>query len=158
MAEMSDEARLYCEIVRKSTDGVYVIEQGSHKLLYANNAMDEILATVGIRDYVGKKCHCALRNRDQPCEDCFAYPPTRAGKSREIYLDFLAKYYSVASHAIEWKGAPAYVVYLADISEEKKSRMELIKTQQKLAAAIDQAGLAYWEYDILNGRAYLNAV
>ncbi|MEG0935694.1 MAG: ATP-binding protein [Clostridia bacterium] len=158
VAEMSDEARLYCEIVRKSTDGVYVIEQGSHKLLYANNAMDEILATVGIRDYVGKKCHCALRNRDQPCEDCFAYPPTRAGKSREIYLDFLAKYYSVASHAIEWKGAPAYVVYLADISEAKKSRMELAKTQQKLAAAIDQAGLAYWEYDILNGRAYLNAV
>ncbi|MEG2039149.1 MAG: hypothetical protein RRZ73_05425, partial [Oscillospiraceae bacterium] len=158
LTELSDEVKLYCEIVRQSTDGVYVIEQKSHKLLYANDAMDEILATVGISNYVGKKCHYALRNCEEPCKDCFAYPPTNVGESREIYLDFLSKYYSVNSRAIQWQEIPAYVIYLSDISEGKKSRLELAKTQQKLEAAIQHAGLAYWEYDIANRRAYLNAI
>ncbi|MEG0779455.1 MAG: ATP-binding protein [Oscillospiraceae bacterium] len=158
LSELSDEVRLYCEIIRQSTDGVYVVERASHKLLYANNAMDEILATVGIHDYVGQTCYCALRHRDKPCEDCFACPPTDVDESREIYLDFLSRHYSVASHSIEWHGTPARVIYLVDISEGKKSRDELAKTQKKLAAAIDHAGLAYWEYDIVNSRAYLNAI
>ncbi|MEG1579514.1 MAG: hypothetical protein RR336_12195, partial [Oscillospiraceae bacterium] len=98
LTELSDEARLYCDIVRHSTDGVYVIAQASHQLLYANNAMDAILATMGIRDYMGENCYCALRHQDKPCEDCFASPPTNLGEPREIYLDFLSKYYSVASY------------------------------------------------------------
>ncbi|MEF9954525.1 MAG: hypothetical protein RR785_04585, partial [Clostridium sp.] len=101
---LSDESQLYREIVRQSTLGVYVIEQESYKLLYANDALEEILASVGIHEYLGQKCYCALRYRNQPCEDCFAYPPTDVGEPREVYLDFLSKYYSVASHSIEWKG------------------------------------------------------
>ncbi|MEG2296196.1 MAG: ATP-binding protein [Clostridium sp.] len=155
---LSDESQLYREIVRQSTLGVYVIEQESYKLLYANDALEEILASVGIHEYLGQKCYCALRYRNQPCEDCFAYPPTDVGEPREVYLDFLSKYYSVASHSIEWKGVPAYVIYLSDTSKEKKALFELAKTQKKLAAAIDHAGLAYWEYDIANNKAYLNAI
>ncbi|MEG1684083.1 MAG: PAS domain-containing protein, partial [Oscillospiraceae bacterium] len=154
----ADESRLYGDIVRQSTDGVYVLEQGSYRLLYANDAMENIFKSVGIHDYQGKKCHCVLRNRTQPCADCFAYPSTKAGEPREIYVDFLSRYYAVRSHSVEWRGRPATVIYLSDISERKRSRYELAKTQKKLAAAIDHAGLAYWEYDILNSRAYLNTI
>ncbi|MEG0780723.1 MAG: PAS domain-containing protein, partial [Oscillospiraceae bacterium] len=154
----ADESRLYGDIVRHSTDGVYVLEQGSYKLLYANDAMEAIFRSVGIQDYQGKACYCALRRRTQPCEDCFVYPPTNVGESREIYLDFLSRYYSVSAHSVEWRGRPATVIYLSDISAEKKSHFELEKTREKLAAAIDHAGLAYWEYDIKNSRAYLNTI
>ncbi|MEG0834495.1 MAG: ATP-binding protein [Christensenellaceae bacterium] len=158
LTELTDEARLYCEIVRQSTDGVYVVEQNSYKLLYANNAMEKIFADVGIHDYKGQICYDALRKRNEPCEYCFACHAACADEPRETYLDSLSKYYSVASRAIEWDGVPAYVIYLSDISEGKKFRYELDKTQKKLAAAIDHAGLAYWEYDIANNRAYLNPI
>ncbi|MEG2008652.1 MAG: ATP-binding protein [Oscillospiraceae bacterium] len=279
--EMSDESRLYSEIVHRSTNGVYVVEQGSYNLLYANSAMEEILDDVGIHDYLGQKCYFALRQLDSPCRNCFTCRANGEGKTHEVYLDFLRKYYSVSSHFIEWRGTPAYVIYLSDISEEKaatdeirqiynnipgavfrckfdddwtvisandglfefmgytreefaemgnkmsavvheadfpdilpditsqieagrttiehqqrfickdgtvkwafirsqllkskeegeffycvlvdisaqkKAQFELRQTQKKLTAAIDHAGLAYWEYDIPNNRAYLNAI
>ncbi|MEG2189581.1 MAG: hypothetical protein RRY08_07085, partial [Christensenella sp.] len=156
--EMSDEAQLYCEIVQQSTDGVYVLGKGSYTLLYANDAMQKIFENVGIHDYQGQKCYSALRNQKEPCENCFACSAACTAEPREVYLNSLSKYYLAAARAIKWQGTPAYVIYLSDISDGKKSRYELAKTQEKLAAAIDHAGLAYWEYDIANSRAYLNAI
>ncbi|MEG2882151.1 MAG: ATP-binding protein, partial [Christensenella sp.] len=156
--EMSDEAQLYCEIVQQSTDGVYVLGKDSYTLLYANDAMQKIFENVGIHDYQGQKCYSALRNQKEPCENCFACSAACTAEPREVYLSSLSKYYLAAARAIKWQGTPAYVVYLSDISDGKKSRYELAKTQEKLAAAIDHAGLAYWEYDIANSRAYLNAI
>ncbi|MEG2605183.1 MAG: HAMP domain-containing sensor histidine kinase, partial [Clostridia bacterium] len=155
---MSDEAQLYCEIMRQATDGVYVVEQKTYKLLYANNAMQKVMEAGGVYSYFGQKCYCVLRQRDVPCENCIACPAATLGEPQEVYLEALSKYYSMVSYAITWRGIPAYVIYLSDISEAKRSRFELEKTQEKLAAAIDHAGLAYWEYDILNNRAYLNAI
>ncbi|MEG0793122.1 MAG: PAS domain-containing protein [Lachnospiraceae bacterium] len=155
---VSDEARLYADIVNQSTHGIYVIEQESLKLLYVNHAMEEMFANAGIHNYLGEKCFCALRHRNEPCKECFAYPIINADEPREVYLDFLSAYYSVVSHAIEWRGIPACVIYLSDISEGKYTRLELAKTKKKLIAAIDHAGLAYWEYDIINNRAFLNSI
>ncbi|MEG0339717.1 MAG: PAS domain-containing protein, partial [Oscillospiraceae bacterium] len=155
---ISDEARLYGDIIQQSTNGVYVIEKKTYKLLYVNKAMKGILAGVDIKDYLGKKCYCALRQREYPCEECFINTAENISKQGEAYLDFLSKYYSVTSHSIEWRGLPAYVVYLSDISDGKIAECELKRTKQKLTAAIDHAGLAYWEYDIANSRAYLNTI
>ncbi|MEG1427972.1 MAG: hypothetical protein RSC76_09815, partial [Oscillospiraceae bacterium] len=83
------------------------------------------------------------------CKDCFL----SATKRGEHYISLFSKTYSGASHSVEWDGIPSEVIYLSDISEEKKAQLELGKTQQKLTAAIDHAGLAYWEYDVLGDRA-----
>ncbi|MEF9840293.1 MAG: hypothetical protein RR791_05000, partial [Lachnospiraceae bacterium] len=92
---VSDEARLYADIVNQSTHGIYVIEQESLKLLYVNHAMEEMFANAGIHNYLGEKCFCALRHRNEPCKECFAYPIINADEPREVYLDFLSAYYSV---------------------------------------------------------------
>ncbi|MEG2783753.1 MAG: ATP-binding protein [Lachnospiraceae bacterium] len=152
-----DKLRLYGDILSQSSHGIYVIEKASHKLLYANSAMEKIFASVNIENYLGEKCYCVLWKRDRPCKECFVSSIMKSGEPSEIYLDFLSKYYSVTTHATEWMGVPAYVIYLADISERNQTRFELSKTRKKLAAAIDHAGLAYWEFDIANSCAYLNA-
>ncbi|MEG0109305.1 MAG: PAS domain-containing protein, partial [Lachnospiraceae bacterium] len=153
-----DESKLYGEIVYRSTHGIYVVEQESYRLLYTNNAMDQILASMEIKDYLGKKCYCAFRQCNQPCEECFVSMTSHTGESQEVYLEFLSAYYSVVSHSIEWRGIPAYVIYLSDISEDKKTRLELAETKKKLTAAIAHAGLAYWEYDLVENTAFLNAI
>ncbi|MEG1497455.1 MAG: PAS domain-containing protein [Clostridiales bacterium] len=133
---MSDESQLYYDIVHHSTNGVYVIEENSHKLLYANNEMEQILAKVNIHDFIGKKCYRALKNFDKPCEECIAYPSNNEGKGNEIYVDFLEKYYFVDSHAIKWRGVPSYVVYLSDISEEKKANNEITQIYNNIPGAV----------------------
>ncbi|MEF9865143.1 MAG: ATP-binding protein [Oscillospiraceae bacterium] len=156
--DVSDESLLYGDILRQSTHGVYVIEQKTYKLLYANGAMNRIFESAGIQDYLGQKCYEAIRKRSKPCDNCSIFRPKESGEKHEDYLEFLSRHYSASSHAIEWRGTSAYVIYLSDISEEKNARFELDKTRKKLKAAIDHAGLAYWEYDIANSRAYLNNI
>ncbi|MEG1895915.1 MAG: hypothetical protein RR162_06710, partial [Oscillospiraceae bacterium] len=142
-----DEYYLYEDIVNHSTNGVYVIGENSHKLLYINKEMEKILAEEGIGDAIGKKCYCALRHKNSPCEECFAYPSFDTEYPQEVYIDILSKYYSVVSRSIQWQGEDAYVIYLSDISDEKRALLELAKTKKKLTAAITHTGLAYWEYD-----------
>ncbi|MEG1756468.1 MAG: ATP-binding protein [Clostridia bacterium] len=57
----------------------------------------------------------------------------------------------------EEEGEFFYCVFV-DISQQKKAQFELRKAQEKLTAAIDHAGLAYWEYDIKSSKAYLNSI
>ncbi|MEG2744521.1 MAG: PAS domain-containing protein [Oscillospiraceae bacterium] len=133
---MSDESLLYYDIVRRSTNGVYVIEKESFKLLYTNNAMEEILAGFGLTDFLGKKCHRVLRNREQPCENCFACSSKNPGEPQELYLDFLSKYYSAVSHPIRWRGVPAYVIYLSDISQEKEATDEITQIYNNIPGAV----------------------
>ncbi|MEG0784889.1 MAG: PAS domain-containing protein [Christensenella sp.] len=128
--QISDESRLYEDIVNKSTCGIYVIEHESYKLLYVNNAMRKILANVEIYDYLEKPCYCVLRNRNHPCEECLASQLFNTGEPQEIYFDFLSKYYSVVSHSIEWRGTSAHVIYISDISEGKKTDLNSQKQRK----------------------------
>ncbi|MEG0019737.1 MAG: PAS domain-containing protein, partial [Oscillospiraceae bacterium] len=155
-AGIFDDSSLFS--VCQSTHGIYVVEKDSHKLLYANKAMEDILASEGICNFLGQKCHCVLRHKSHPCDECIALLSPNTSDPQEIYLDFLSKYYSVISHSIEWRGAPAYVIYISDISKDKAARIELAKTKQKLTAAINHTGLVYWEYDILSNKAFFNTV
>ncbi|MEG2699617.1 MAG: ATP-binding protein [Hungatella sp.] len=126
----------YYDIVRQSTNGVYVIEQESYKVLYANNAMEQIFADAKIQNYLGEKCYCALRHRDTPCRECFVPLADWEGEARETYLDFLSKCYSVVTYPIQWQGVPAYVIYLSDISEERKANHEIMQIYNNIPGAV----------------------
>ncbi|MEG1727420.1 MAG: ATP-binding protein [Acidaminococcaceae bacterium] len=259
----------------------YVIEKSSYKLVYANEAIQQLLAEAGINDYLGRKCYELFRQRQAPCEHCLARLAEKEGELHEVYIEFLSQYFSVLSHTIAWHGLPAYAIYFTasateknplpivkkldnnipgavfrckfdanwtvvaandclfefigytreefaamgnkmaavihpedlpevmpvinqqlatgktvveheqrlickdgsikwglirgqlghsdqvgqnfycvfvDISKQKQAQVELSKTQKKLTAAIDHAGLAYWEYDLAHDRAYFNTV
>lgn len=101
--------------------------------------MEKILKSVGIRDFLGKKCYCALRNRDTPCEGCFVDPSSdddNTVSTEEVYLEFLSKYFSVTSHCVEWRGVPAYVIYLSDISREKKANNDITQICENIPGAV----------------------
>ncbi|MEG1808316.1 MAG: PAS domain-containing protein [Oscillospiraceae bacterium] len=133
---ISDELKLYSNIVHQATNCVYVIERDSHKLLYVNSAMEKMLARSGIHDCLGKKCYCALRDQDKPCEECLAYSTADTIEPREVYINALSRYYSIASHSINWRGVPAYVIYLSDISEEKKANNEIARIYNNIPGAV----------------------
>ncbi|MEG1823276.1 MAG: PAS domain-containing protein [Cloacibacillus sp.] len=134
---MSDESRLYREIANDAINGIYVVNKLNYEILYMNHQMEQSLEERGYSLRVGDKCHEALRLCDKPCEECAVFSPDE-GVPREIYFAHLGKYFSVVSRSIEWEGLPAYVVYLSDISEEKKANTEIRRIYNNIPGAVFQ--------------------
>ncbi|MCD8163048.1 MAG: PAS domain S-box protein [Synergistaceae bacterium] len=53
------------------------------------------------------------------------------------------------------KGEEFFLCVFVDITQQKQAEEELEESRIKLAAAINHAGLEYWEYDIAANRAYI---
>ncbi|MEG2192872.1 MAG: PAS domain-containing protein, partial [Oscillospiraceae bacterium] len=134
--EISNKSHAFYDIVNQSANGIYVIEQQSCKLLYVNKAMAHILDMAGIHNYLGEKCYRTLKQLDEPCSDCLANPTGNEGENRELFIDFLSKYYSVSTHPLQWAGTAAYVVYLSDISQEKMVSDEVKQLYNNIPGAV----------------------
>ncbi|MDD2966003.1 MAG: PAS domain-containing protein [Desulfovibrionaceae bacterium] len=80
-------------------------------------------------------------------------------ENRLICKDGSIKWISIHAELLIDDAAEKYFYCtFVDITEQKKAELALSQTQEKLSAAISHAGLAYWEYDIQNNKAYLNDV
>ncbi|SDX30638.1 PAS domain-containing protein [Eubacterium barkeri] len=87
------------------------------------------------------------------------YTTSVVNENRLICKDGSIKWISIHAELMEDENKEQYFYCtFVDVTEQKKAEEELSNTQKKLSAAIDHAGVAYWEYDIRNNRAYLNSV
>ncbi|MEG1346258.1 MAG: PAS domain-containing protein, partial [Acidaminococcaceae bacterium] len=114
----------------------YVIEKSSYKLVYANEAIQQLLAKVGINDYLGRKCYELFRQRQAPCEHCLAHLAEKEGELHEVYIEFLSQYFSVLSHTITWHGIPAYAIYFTASATEKNSSPIVRKLDNNIPGAV----------------------
>ena len=133
---MSDESRLYREIANESTNGIYVISKAERRLLYMNRQMGAALELAGTQLHLGELCHCVLRQRETPCPDCPVFFQEDEGKPREVYISSLEKYFSVVARSVLWEGVPAYVVYISDISQEKRASREIARIYNNIPGAV----------------------
>lgn len=80
-------------------------------------------------------------------------------ENRLICKDGSIKWISIHAQLLEDENSEQYFYCtFVDITDQKRAESELANTQQKLRAAITHAGLSYWEYDMINQRAYMNPV
>ena len=133
---MSQESRLYQDIANHSTNGIYVIDKKDHKLLYLNSQLKQTLKEYGTESFVGDACYRVLRHNETPCQDCAVFCGVEAGRPKEVYISHLGKYFSIAFHSIDWEGAPAYVAYISDISEEKRINGEIQRIYNNIPGAV----------------------
>lgn len=141
LSESQEAAALFEGLIRKSTTGVYVIEKATYKLLFANKAMHKFMPA---DDYLGKVCYKFLQGQDAPCPYCVPFQGKKIGVFHEMYVPQEDRYYSVFSEEIDWKGTPAYVEYIRDITEESKYRkqQERLEAQNKLLMDSFPGGIA----------------
>lgn len=135
---LSPESRLYQDIANHSTNGIYVIAKKDRKLLYINSQLRHALKEYGGESFLGDTCHKALRKNEAPCEHCPVFCDADTEKPTEIYMSHLGKYFSVVSHSIDWEGEPAYVAYISDISEEKRTNSEIQRIYNNIPGAVFQ--------------------
>lgn len=116
------ERRLYKDIANEVADGIYIIDRENYDLLYANESAGLFLEEEATT--LGKKCYKVLQGKDSPCEFCTLSAGVAEGEIHEMYAPHTGRTYATKIRHTEWNGAPAFVKYVTDITEEKESQRE----------------------------------
>lgn len=121
-------------IVNRSADGILIVDE-SGCILFVNPAGEEIF---------GKKA-CDLMGEE------FGYPAI-AGEKVEIEILHSAKVRCVVEMQVTetmWEEKTAFLAALRDVTERKRTEMEIQKLAQKCQLALDAAHMGWWHYDPL---------
>ncbi|MCD2493395.1 PAS domain-containing protein [Lacrimispora sp. NSJ-141] len=117
---MSAETQLYQNIANESADGIYVIDKENYDLLYVSESKD--LFTCG-KPSLGRKCYAALHGKSTPCGFCTLQSEPE-GKEHEMAVGEADRFYATRFRETDWNGVPAYIKFVRDITEAKKTKKE----------------------------------
>lgn len=123
---ISEETRLYQEIVNETADGVYIIDRNTYELLYVNESKKLFLQQP---DCVGQKCYAALHGRQSPCPFCTLHTHTPETE-HTMSVEGDDRFYTTRFRELEWNGIPAYIKYVRDVTEEITTRREKERLEQ----------------------------
>lgn len=102
---------------------IYVIDVNTHKILYANKYLREILKD----NPIGKICYKEIKGLEEPCSFCINEVILKQNSHKwEDYNEKLKRYYSIISKLIKWPdGRIVKFEYAIDISDRKYLEEEL---------------------------------
>ena len=111
---------------------IYVADVATHELIAANLAMRKRMAGV-----IGKPCHLAIYQLNEPCSFCHARELLQAGGGEIIFEHFNEAddhWYQLQEKLIDWfDGRTAQYVIAVDISTLKKAQNELAEAHAKIS-------------------------
>lgn len=123
---ISEETRLYQQIVNETADGVYIIDRNTYELLYANESKKLFLQQP---ECVGQKCYAALHGRQSPCPFCTLHTHASDGE-HAMQVEGDGRFYTTRFRELNWNGIPAYIKYVRDVTEEITTRREKERLEQ----------------------------
>ena len=128
---------------------VYVIDAINHNVLYANNTSRKLL-NVKHDTYAGRKCYEYFFEQKYPCEKCKLFIAHTNDNKAEVFIPKVSKTMSVRIHLMEWLTRPAYVVYMTDITEEKRARKLAEERYQKELQRRYRVDMDFMAYLVIN--------
>lgn len=162
--DTSLETAVHLNLLDHSNNIIYVIDEETHELLYVNQpARDVWHYEQSPTDYVGKTCYAFIHYMGQPCPWCtFLGPDQEVIHKKDIFFKRSNMWFQADCNSISWYGRQAKVIYAVDITERKQQQFMLesknnalkiaeIKAShnhQLFEAAVEEAGIVVWEYDI----------
>lgn len=125
LAGMSEEAKLFQQIINETAHGIYVVDKNNYDLLYYNENMPLFLQDK--TNVLGEKCYSALRGNKQPCDHCPLKQQQDSGKP----LDFQradGRSFEITTRPIQWNGLNACTLFVNDVTD----RLDSIRKAQRL--------------------------
>ncbi len=119
------------QLADSSTNCLYVIEDGTYRLLYLNRCAEKMgakhLAELGFageeRKLVNmkdKRCHYYFNNLDEPCENCPLKQFQLESFTDTVYIDSRTlRKVKIHARKTQMKGRNVYIIYLTDITQEE---------------------------------------
>lgn len=147
----TEESSMYQTIVDDSETLIFVAEQGSHKIIFANRAWKKLQGLQPDSNVVGKIIYAVVPSRDIPYTDEEVKSlPTKEYKE-DYRLTNKGRYLHMWGRAIDWNGHKAYISYLSDETELWDSHQQLQSQRGMLDAALKTAKVMVWKYDYRTG-------
>ncbi|MCI2056340.1 MAG: PAS domain-containing protein [Oscillibacter sp.] len=148
----SRETALYRSVVEDSANGILIAERATRRIIYMNDALHRIYGIPA--DVVTAEARVSeLRLNDNlllPQEQINALRTDRYAEFHITYQNRL--YLSIRAKALDWNGADAYILYVADESREHERQIQLQNLVDHIPGGIGIFDL----YDGKAHRVYLN--
>lgn len=143
------------KLLDDSGRSVYVIDRHTYEVLYANSLAHKGL--VGpCAHHEGDFCYAA-KDRTEPCADC---PLNEMGDAVEgNFIRFDPKHgvwTRITGRKLIWDDHEAFALYVEDITELKQAELDAVKNRSMYEAAVEDARLVVWEYDIAEHRVIMS--
>lgn len=156
-SSVSTETDIYQEILDNTDRMIYVCDCETYDILYANKLVRTSKGGPAGFD-ASAPCYKAIRGKDAPCADCRMH---EANAAADIpYFQKLEEDDGVALQIVEkplrWHGRKAYVHYIDNISPLRQAERDAVKHRHMYEAAVEDAKLVVWEYDIANHRIVMS--
>lgn len=141
----------YAAIINASNHGIIVIDAKTLEMLYANpKAMEYVLTKEG--KYIGEKCYQYMVGRSSLCTECTKKKMDKdSNASHSGTIELKGKSYSFQLQRVEWEGKPALASIISDVTETNREHNELVKSEELLRRAIDDANLMDIRMPIMDG-------
>ena len=152
--DVSQQFRLYQDVLDLANVGIVVLDESSHEVYYANKAAFALTGNAEV-DYVGKKCHSILSGLEADCEACAGSRPLCA-QDRERVIARNGRTLQVEVRHTNWMNRPATIQYLMDISSAKRYQRELEKERERYRLIVEKSGIALFDYDNATGESFEN--
>ena len=140
------ETRLFADLLNHVRTIVFVSDYETHALLYANQAGLDFCQKGN--NFTGKHCFSFIRNRQEICQNCFAYG-LRKGETKqtEFRMEERGLWQSIFAQRIDWCGHDAIVQTVEDISDFRKLQSQLLKEKNVLEDTISSipVGISIFE-------------
>jgi signal transduction histidine kinase/PAS domain-containing protein/ActR/RegA family two-component response regulator len=147
-ANVSREGGIYETILDNSDRITVVLDRHTMQMLYAN---DKLFSTKKIKeaDLLNRTCYSILFGLSKPCEKCPCLHPDDDTKIHEEYVfdEKEATWSLITSRNVTWCMQDAVIIYIKDVTEEKKAETSLNRLNQMYSMAIEDAKQMLWDYD-----------
>lgn len=125
LAGMSEEAKLFQQIINETAHGIYVVDKNNYDLLYYNENIPLLLQNK--TKVFAEKCYSALRGNKQPCHHC----PLNQQPSSDKPLNFQradGRSFEITTSPIQWNERTACILFINDVTD----KLDSIRKTQRL--------------------------
>lgn len=153
LAQVELYSSLKSNILDETLNGIYVIDAINYNLYYANKAVLELLDCKN-RVYSGKKCYDFFYSLSEPCKFCKLVHAYSQSSLLEVEIPCIKKTVEERVRMVEWLGRAAYIVYMHDITLQKKNReieKERYYREFKRRLRVDMDFMAYLLINVTKG-------
>ncbi|MDO4556276.1 MAG: PAS domain-containing protein [Lachnospiraceae bacterium] len=155
---ISIQNELQLQVLDSNYMSVYVIDEDTYELYYANNTAREQFDIEGT-GIAGKSCYDLFYKKESPCKNCWR---NLKETNSSMTWEKDSKIYDIEVEKRSWNGRNILIVYGRDITKQYQMQKEAKKNQRRMRQSWEMmeiacafAGIYVLTYDTVTKTAYV---